>query len=657
MEREIREWRLGEVDSSVLDFAPAMRDNKAGVWGGFLMIRFCSLARFGAVLSALVVLLLGAGLQSCGRAHAQEAQLQAGLWYPVSYNIEDYYINLFQLGDNNWGVNSQRLSNEELLAGGYISPEGYPQKMPENDRLYYGGFLQGENWDGKWLILWGPAACAEFKINDGPGDEVSVSPGRLAFTRDYEKNPRLGFRVTITRLDCPLTELAYIRAENEDAYKAGEIWNPRLKPYLADYDMLRMMDPMAGGTATVTHPDQLAKPGSLFWGRAGWPPSGTAKPLQQSMPLEAVIDAGIAYDNALWLNAPLMLGAPQSFWDLRPESGDGQEWNQAFFAMVQDNAETILDSPAWDAYADALIAAMASEGYPQNRPLYIAPGNEVWNWSRQYWLGSHYAHELAKGLPEIGDNLRHGYGVLVARLKMAIDGAQARAGTDFDITVIFEGQTGAGTTKASLEAAKAWLESKGENWDDYAPGFGSSVASYWYADWWGPMLTDAERRTYWQVSKKEREALKGLARERWRESIASDPEGTAERVADFILNGPASGFGLTLAYHLATLRTLVDVSEGQYGVRFVGFYEGGSHFGRPDWMDKDWYETFLWGEQGGRLNYEINVALAKAFPSVMLSNYILAGVVGNHPFSEGPLGADNPYAVSWGKIKEAVRGQ
>lgn len=620
------------------------------------MMRFCSFAPSGAAMSALVMLLLGVGLQSCERAHAQEPQLQVGLWYAAPFNIEEYYLNLFYLGANKWQTKDGQ--GDALLTEGYVSPEGYPQKWP-GSRMRIGGFFQGgsdearRQWNGDWLLKWAPAKCAEMQVSYADGT-VSASRGRIAFTRDFDKNPHLAFQVFITSLDCPLTELALIRAENEDAYEAGEIWNPRLKPFLADYDMLRMMDPMSGGTTTITHPDQLAGMDSLFWGAAGWPSHGTLKPSHQSMPLDAVIRAGIAYDKALWLNAPLMLGAPQSYWDMRPESGEWKEWNNAFFAMVQENAEAILNSPAWDDYADALIAAMASEGYPQDRPLYISPGNEVWNWTRQYWLGSHYAHEIAKGLPQTGNNLRHGYGALVARLKKAIDAAQARAGTDFDITVIFEGQTGSTPTKLALDGAKAWLESEGENWGDYAPGFGTAPASYWGGTWFEFALTDQEYKGYWKRPKKEKDALKATAQARWEEMIATDPEGTAKDFADFILTDPDTTLGLQ--FTLRNFQSLSNISK-TYGVRAVGFYEGGSHFNKPGWMDQEWYETFLWGPEGGRVNYEFNVAIAKRFPGIMLSNYIFAGPVGNSPFPEGSPGADNPYALSWRRVMETLREQ
>jgi hypothetical protein len=69
----------------------------------------------------------------------------------------------------------------------------------------------------------------------------------------------------------------------------------------------------------------------------------------------------------------------------------------------------------------------------------------------------------------------------------------------------------------------------------------------------------------------------------------------------------------------------------------------------------DWYAGFVWGAEGGRVNYEVNRAIADAFPGFILSNYVLAGPPGGQPWFEGLYGADNPYERSWEPFLNAKR--
>ncbi len=592
---------------------------------------------FGAALSLILAgLLLGSE-----RANAQPTLIQVGPHYPQRTNIEEPFINLWHAAQNVWGTRSGMTN--ELVTEGYVSAAGYPQRWP-GDRMDFGGFFLANDkheeaqahWDGDWVLLWGPAKCADMKIGwDSNGVGVK-SPGRIEFTRDYKKNKLLGIIMHVTSLDCPLTELALIRAENEEAYRQGKIYNPRFVEAMSGYDVIRTMDLQQAGTAVVTGPDDLPGTGDLFWAEHSWADGGlsaTRPPLYESMPLNAVVALGVESGKALWINAPLTLGAPQRLWDVKSDAlkkGDGP-WSKAYRAMASQHADEILASPAWDAYADALVAALAEEGYPEERMLYVTVGNEVWNWSRQYFLGTDYAWGVSQGLSAVakarGRGDRVGYGALLSRMKLALDAALLRAGRDQKVTYVMEGQVGWATTVHALNGAKAWMEGQGENWDDHAPGIGASVASYWYGKW-----------------------EEFLPKEEWAGAIARDPEGVARGFADFLLTSNTNG---GKEYNLRNYRDLKRRAEA-YGVSPIGFYEGGSHLKRPRFIDEAWYEAFLWGPEGARVNYEINLALAEAFPGIILSNYVLAGPVGAGPFAEGPLGTDTPYAASWMQVMEAA---
>ncbi|MFC2953094.1 hypothetical protein ACFOOP_14235 [Marinicaulis aureus] len=587
-------------------------------------------------------------------AAPQRPLMQVGPWYPATFNMEEPFINLINASPVVWEGGG--MNTGEIVAAGLVDKKTLlPTQLPNGKWLNGGIYFPANSpemnlhWDGDWVLEW--EGDADFWIDYLPREmQWRESKNRIVFTRNFKRGKTLDHsRIQIRGLNGPLKSLKLYRKENEEAVKAGKIYNPAFLKGIAGYDIVRTMDIQSANSATIRSVDDLASMETAFWAATDWG-NATGEPQfkypspVQGMPIEAALRLGTESGKMIWFQAPITLGAPQTLFDSRPEDGRIDIWAARFSDAAGADAVNVIESEEWDVYADAFVEALIASGYPADRPLYVSLANEVWNFGGQYFLTTTYAQRMGWGLaPWLGipkhNGLREGYGALMARFKLAVDGALERAGRDQSITYVVEGQAAyVELTGAALRGAKAYMDKKGERWAEHAPGFGVSVASYWG---YHEGLTES-----------------GI-----------DPS-DLDALEDYFLNGSDRLLG-TRANVLKLFRGAA-AQGAQYGVKLIGAYEGGSHFTRPckTWdpnrgcveyaMTTAQYREFQWGERGGRINYEINKALADEFPGVILSNYVLAGPPGGQPWFEGPIGAENPYARSWEALmahEEAAAGE
>lgn len=565
---------------------------------------------------------------------------QVGAWFLATYNLEQPCINLLKCDDYLWRSNNG-LALPALFERGHLDARtGLPVNLPAGDFLISGSFFTpGEYnylWDGCWVLDW--KGEAEIWIRHLGRDGQTRSDRRIEFCRDA--TTRDLFQIQINRIDAPLTELRLYRAEDEAAINAGRVWRPAFAAAVGRYDYCRTMDLQSANSGVIRSVDDIAPMDAQAWGRTAWgaatgEPDRKAQPEFQALPIEAALRLGVEAGCKVWFQAPITLGAPKPFFDYRPADDRIDVWAHAFGEGSGAIAAQVLESPEWDRYADAFVAALIDSGYPADREIVASLANEVWNWSNHYWLTTKYAERMGAGLRAgdylgIGDPwIREAYGAMVARFKLAVDGALERAGRTQKITYAVEGQAAwISLTGGALRGAKAYIEKHGERWTDHAPAFGVSVASYWATN------GDLEQTG---VDFHDAAALETL-----------------------ILNGPDNILGTRA--NVVKLFRGAKAEGAKYGVRLIGAYEGGPHFGRP-WlpdeeggrnylMTEEEYQDFVWGSPGGRINLEINKTLAAEFPGIILSNYALAGAPNGQPWFEGPLGATNPYARSWEALIE-----
>lgn len=569
---------------------------------------------------------------SAADAQTQDPMIQVGPWYPAPFNFEEPYINIIHASQVRW--NADGLTTQQLYDQGYIDKAtGLPTRVPGGTSLKSGVYFVGgedirPHWDGEWVLEWEGEADITLQ-HHADYLQKRVSKNRIEFTRDYVGG-RTPWHVTIRikRMKEPMRALRMFRKENEAALRAGKIYNPKFTAAVSRYDIVRTMDLQEINRAVVRSVDDLPGEGAPFWGNHAWQSVDNVRHTYQSMPLHAVFALAMETSTQLWTHAPMMLGMPVDLFDasMLPDFENNSlaqansDWAGAYSDYARDHAAEILASPEWDRYADHFVAALIESGYPADRPLYITVANEVWNFSLQYFLTTLYASGISEALSGdmgLADNqLRYGYGILTARWKLALDAALIRAGRQQDVTYVVEGQAAWDkTSEWALSAAQSYLEEKGERWNDHAPGFGLSIASYW-----------GHSENFDAINSK---------------AGGSEMLSALER---FLLNGPANSVG-TKNQVVEAFKAHASVGE-RFGVRFIGAYEGGSHLTRPSDVSKDLYQAFMWGEPAARINTAVNDALAEEIPGVILSNYVLAGPIGS-PWLEGPIGAQNPYARSW----------
>ncbi|WP_411818215.1 hypothetical protein [Hyphococcus sp. DH-69] len=548
---------------------------------------------------------------------------QVGPWYPATFNIEEPYINILHASSLEWSGDDK--NTKELLEGGYIDPStGLPVELPNGKTLTTGVYFTGNSdvqkghWDGEWVLEW--EGKADLSILYLPKElQWRASKNRIEFTRDFKggKTPYHA-AIQVKRLKEPLKDLRIYRKENEKALRAGKVFTPKFTNAVGKYDIVRSMDLQETNRAAVRSIDDLPGENAPFWGNIAYINNPSHKPPYRSAPLEPIFKMAVEADNMLWTHVPITLGAPLDIFDSEVIVPDFGGWAGNYRKLVRENPEQVLASPEWDRYADHFVESLIDSGYPADRTLYVTISNEVWNFAGQYFLTTQYAWGLGEGFgPKLGipgGYNRTGYGVASAHWKLALDKALKKAGRDQKVIYVIEGQAvNPATTYDALNAAKAYMEHRGENWSDHAGSFGVSVASYWGSHEFTKFRIDAN---------------------------------DLQSIEEWLVGGPDN--------HLATLKAVIKYfrthadEAKKFGVPFIGAYEGGSHFNRPKDMDKDRYTEFMWGKGGyaGRINRAVNEALAAEFPGVILSNYVLAGAKSDAYF-EGPLGADNSYAKSW----------
>lgn len=548
---------------------------------------------------------------------------QVGPWYPATFNIEEPYINIIHASPIEWSGDDK--NTQELLDAGIIDPKtGLPTELPNGKTLTTGVYFTGPSdmqkahWDGEWVLEW--EGSADLSLLYLPKElQWRSSSNRIEFTRDFEggKTPYHA-AIQVKKLKEPLSGLRMYRKENEKALRAGNVYSQAFINEISKYDIVRTMDLQETNRAAVRSIDDLPGSEAPFWGNIAYTNNPTVRQPYRSAPLEPMFKIAVEADNMLWTHVPITLGAPLDLYDPKIIVPDFAQWAGAYRRMVREDPEQVLSSPEWDRYADHFVQTLMSSGYPEDRTLYVTISNEVWNFAGQYFLTTQYAWGLGEGMgPKLGipgGYNRTGYGVASAKWKLTLDKALEKAGRKQNVVYVLEGQAvNRATTLDALIAAKAYMQSIGENWEDHSDDFGVSVASYWGSHEFTKFKIDAN---------------------------------DLQSIEEWLIEGPDS--------HLATLKAVLKYfrehaeQADKFGVRFIGAYEGGSHFNRPKEMSKERYTEFMWGEGGyaGRINTAVNDALAAEFPGVILSNYVLAGAESDAYF-EGPIGAENAYAKSW----------
>lgn len=319
--------------------------------------------------------------------------------------------------------------------------------------------------------------------------------------------------------------------------------------------------------------------------------------------IRAALDSG----NALWINAPFMLGAPPAALDALRNRDTTQDAKISAIAATYDQIMASGEILAW---ARNFVAELNRTGYPIDRPLYVEPGNEIWNFN--FWFATEYAWGIGRAVSErlgLKDNMRTGYGWQAARYAEAFDRALKEAGRGAQNWTLVVGShtTNPLRTADALDAVKAYggpvpMSRYGVATTNYYSG-----AFRWTRDntlFGSPMSQQA-----WEA--------------RWLSDLASNPAGLRARITAYMLDAAAKP--QNAAWVIARTREHKKAAEDR-GARYIGKYEGDSHDvmtsalaanARAVALFTEWHES----ADHGRVIAKIAADLKAIDPTLIMANY------------------------------------
>ena len=160
----------------------------------------------------------------------------------------------------------------DLIAGGYLSRDGWPLRLPEGAIGMSTLVLTDLPEDahaaaGRYVLRWQGKGALRL---EGRAGQPDFGPGRIAF--DYAPGPG-SVILTLTAIDPadPIRDLSLVREDRIAAQAAGHIFNPDWLSRLRGVRMVRFMDWMATNDATLSLDADRPKPGDFTWAWRGVP--------------------------------------------------------------------------------------------------------------------------------------------------------------------------------------------------------------------------------------------------------------------------------------------------------------------------------------------------------------------------------------------------
>ena len=605
------------------------------------------MVRFTFPVVAVVFVVSAANAQETTRRH----ELQLGVGLAAPYNLEEPFLNLAQTRSAGWEFDSAsgRVKTPEALAGGYLDPLTW---MPTKKAgaMKNGAIAQyfssadglGEFHADEWVIDWKGEAYGFMQRWEGKGQSVR---DKNSVTYDLSAKTFSNGSLRFSRIGEGLSDIRLYRKRNAERLARGEIWNPIFLDYARRYDVLRTMDVQGANNSQVRRFDQIATMKEPWGQRSGtqWPEAPFF-----SAPYEILFDLGVRTGAKLWVTVPPQLGAPISWADpsLRRKDKPDRLDGARFIDVTAKHAKATVESEEWDIFAREFAKRLAASGYPLERTLYVELGNEMWNNAAGFFVSTAYARGVAKGF-SADWRAGHGYGVLSARLALAMERAYTAQKIRPRIVYVLGTHTANPTrTRDAIGGFTAYIESKGEDPKVYLAKTGVAVTNYF------GKFSDLTTLLFGETAESE-------VASRWLAAVRDDPDAVAARITAHIKNGPASA--------KATAAWLVDYwgrhqkIAVEAGSTFIGAYEGGSHLNLPAELARSpefmkFWRDYHWGEEGAGVAREVNRRLIEAFPGVMIANYLSMGRLnGAAPWNDGHYSAPTPMLRMWDEFARKTR--
>ena len=598
-----------------------------------------NLAKFAGALALAAIPFFSINESSAEEKPVDQGPLQLGLHLMAPINLESPFIDLSRTGRTRWALkmtDGSTMDFPEALAAGYIDPAtGLPSHIPSGGKSWRGSaFFTNTNrfrpfYQGEYILDWEGDAFG-FMSGGKRRDIIKRTDNSVTFNLPANANQIRTLAFNRFGED-GLKNFRLYRKEHKALLDAGEIWAPEFLDHVRKYDIIRTMDTQSTNGSPIRSFADVAKVDDVFWGNKinhKWPQFQ-----RYGIPYEVLFDLATKADASLWLHIPPMIGAPHhmaspALYSEKRKKGIGAG---SLRAMGRKNTATILESPEWEIFAREFVDRLVASGYPQDKPLYVELGNEVWNFVLPFIYHTNYAHGVGMGINEKW-NYRHGYGVLSARWVSALEAELISRDLDYNITYVLAGQTAwAGTTRLAMMGFRHYVKSVGGDIESLLPKIGIALTTY------SSCFKPFSKERFGGASGPE-------IRKAWEEAIEADPEGLKKAYRDYCVDGPASAAS-TRAWVVKKWREHAAIAERQ-GVRIIGAYEGGSHDvpdrsvakGAP--VFRNWWKDYHWGPYGADVVRQVNLAVRAEFPDAILSNYASIG-----PISLGGPWIDGHYST------------
>ena len=446
---------------------------------------------------------------------------------------------------------------------------------------------------GRWVLDW--QGDCDLGFESGSVGTLTRTGNRI----DEDYNPSAhGNRppqIAITRLGpAGCKNIRFYRQRDEALLNAGAIFDPAWLADASRFDIIRPMDwTGVNGVFELAATDRPhANRVTYFSGRA---------------PDEILIRAALDSGNALWLNAPFMLGAPQPVMDALRNNAMSQPARVAAVAAAFDQ---IMASGEILAYARQFVAELNRLNYPLTRPLYIEPHNEIWNFNfrppTEYAWGIGEALNQRKGLKA---NMRTGYGWQAARMAEAFDRAFREGGRAGQAWTLVVGSHTANPSRTAdaLDAVKAYggpvpMSRYGVATTNYYSG-----GFRWTKD--NTLFGGVLSQTAWES--------------RWLSDLAANRAGLKARIIAYLAD--PSPKPQNAAWVIARTREHKQAAEAR-GARYIGKYEGDSHDVMMPALAKNAAAVALFHEiyespEHGQIILKLAADLKAIDPSIIIANY------------------------------------
>ncbi len=596
---------------------------------------------------------------------------QIGVGRFAEWRTEDPLINALKLNparaiSTTLIDGKTKLSFEEMIAEGIYDLTDHSFKnLPKGAWIDVGWIRAGAEtapdwYAGEWIVDWsyeGPGE-ANVKLTVTPESQWRrAGPTRIELSAPASRMNRSGVRIDRIPDGGRVFAMRAYRARYADDLAAGRVFTPEFKSVVGAYDVVRTMNLAQVNNGHITHADDITPFAAHTWALKGdfpllrhgpFPRSAPSHNPFAGAPLEAHVILAMEADVALWLNLPPMLGRPDFPAALDWAAADSKAERDAIYrdaVAAPDVAEAVLASREWARLADRIVAQLAVHGYPRDRMLYLEIGNEIWNWapyfnkSTRHFAGLGAYLKTQDGWPG-GGPLRVAYGYVSAMFAEEFAAALRRAGRPNQAwTMVIATHT---PTERRLRESLRGVQWYAERSSSAEPmsRFGYASTGYYSGGfrWERKNLLFGEPLSKADWTK------------RWKAAFRADPGALAQRIEDYLLDQRPMGRNLQA---LINFRRDNAAVAAEFGARFIGEYEGGSHDTLERALAADrkisaFYREFLRSERAGRIQTAVISALLADAPDAMVSNFEIANPSGDNPWGDIiHIGDTTPVHEAW----------